>query len=73
MTIVSVFNQEGGVGKTTMALNLSAALAQRGHRTIGIDLDPQAQFNSVQSPVRLLLLATTASSAFFSVIARCMR
>ena len=47
MTIVAVFNQKGGVGKTTTVLNLSAALAQRGRRPVGIDLDPQAQFSSI--------------------------
>lgn len=42
MTVVAVFNQKGGVGKTTTSLNLLAALNRAGRRPIALDLDPQA-------------------------------
>ncbi len=47
MSIIAVFNQKGGVGKTTTALNLLAAIAQAKQRPLAIDLDPQCHLSHI--------------------------
>ncbi len=48
---LAIFNQKGGVGKTTSVLNLGAALARRGLSPLLVDLDAQAHLTSILSPV----------------------
>ena len=65
MTIVAVFNQKGGVGKTTTAINLAAAMARRGRQPFGVDLDPQAQFSSIAG-----ITANSGDDSIYSLFQR---
>ena len=48
MTVIAFTNQKGGVAKTTTTLNLAVAFAESGHRTLCVDLDPQANLTMSQ-------------------------
>lgn len=46
MKTLALFNNKGGVGKTTLAYHLASMFARLGHRTLAVDLDPQANLSA---------------------------
>jgi len=57
--IISLVNQKGGVGKTTIAVNLASCLSERGHQTLLVDADPQGsvlQWQSVSNDQRFEII-----------------
>src|SRR5690349_25101374 len=48
MKVIAFANQKGGVAKTTTTLNLAVAFAEKGHRVLCVDLDPQSNLTMSQ-------------------------
>lgn len=64
MAVIAVFNQKGGVGKTTTCLNLTAALAKARHNPIALDMDPQGHL-SLACGIKNPHAAEVSLDAFF--------
>jgi chromosome partitioning protein len=71
MRAIAITNQKGGSGKTTSTVNIAAALAEKGHRVLVIDLDPQASASAwfgVKEEEQGLLTVFTDNVPLYRVI-----
>jgi cellulose biosynthesis protein BcsQ len=62
--IISVFNNKGGVGKTTLTFHLAHALAELGHKVLAVDLDPQCNLSIYSLPVEEIQSIWDSENAF---------
>lgn len=62
--IISVFNNKGGVGKTTLTFHLAHALAEMGHKVLAVDLDPQCNLSIYSLPVDYIQQLWDEENAF---------
>ncbi len=62
--IISIFNNKGGVGKTTLTFHLAHALAELGHKVLAVDLDPQCNLSIYSLPVEEIQEIWDAENSF---------
>lgn len=62
--IITVFNNKGGVGKTTLTFHLAHALAELGHKVLAVDLDPQCNLSIYCLPVNEIQAIWDAENSF---------